>query len=355
MFTTFRYSQRHGLVLIAAGLLSACGDGATEPGPAIRLELSGPGEIVPGTSRQFRATAVGAWNAPADVTGRAEWSSSNPAVLSVDANGVAQARVAGEALVIARFSGQSASTTVFALPLGTFRLTGRVLDESGAPIAGAAVRVLGGIGAGLTATTGSPGDYALYGVAGLVRLQAARTGYRTEVADITIDGHRSREVRLQSAATLREVAGIYTLTVAAESCSGGVLPVAARTRTYTATIAQSDTRLDVVLSGAEFIITGGRGDRFSGFIDTEDNVRFVIGEDDASFYYYYYSTAWDVVERFRDREALILHGSVSASAAADRITGSLSGAINLAIGNAPPFGFMVRCRGSHRFSLLRRE
>jgi hypothetical protein len=125
-------------------------------------------------------------------------------------------------------------------------------------------------------------------------------------------------------------------------------------REYTATITQSGSQLDVVLSGADFIVIGGRGDRFSGIVDAEDRVTFAVGHDDGSFYYFY-TAQWDVVERLTAANALVAHGTVTATASSTGIFGTLAGAINLSAGTTPPFGpFQAYCRGRHGFDMVRR-
>jgi len=345
-----------GVGLLATVVLLSCEKSPTGPIAAIsvvRVELSVPSEIAPGTSVQLSAKAIKSDNSIEDVTAKAEWSSSNPGVLTVNAAGVANAIANGEAQVIARYARRSDSAHTFVLPIGTFRLTGQVVTESGAGISGVTVRIISGVGEGLTASTGVFGDYALYGVGGRARIQAMKNGYRSEIGEIDVTAHRTFDFRLAPEGSRRNLEGTYTLTIAAGQCSGpGTLPQAARTRTYTATVAQTGERLDVLLTDADFIVTGGRGDRFSGVVDPNDQVTFVVGHDDGTFYYFY-TAEYDVVERFTDR-ALIVHGTVVATATLSRISGTLSGAINLSSGTAPPFLPSAYCRGLHRFDMVRR-
>jgi hypothetical protein len=131
------------------------------------------------------------------------------------------------------------------------------------------------------------------------------------------------------------------------------LPSGSTTRSYTATVAQSGSTLDVRLSGADFVVTQGRGDHFSGFVGPNDDVAFTIG---SPTYYYYYCSAFDVVERLTNNTALIVNGNVTASATSAGISGTLIGSFILAQGlTNPSWGLEVICRGgTHRFEMVRR-
>jgi hypothetical protein len=336
-----------GAALVAVGLIACSPSRPTESGG---FELRAPAEMAPGTSAQLKARTVTSGNVTKDVTGLVEWRSSNPPVLTVTADGLATAIAPGEAEIIARYLRRSSTARTFVLPTDTFRLTGRVVNESGAGVGGATITILSGTGAGLTATTDSAGSYALYGIRGALRIEIKRSGYRREIADIDVSAHRTFDLRLAAEGTVRSVEGTYSLTVAAESCDP-IPPGAPRRRTYLATVTQTGERLDVVLSGADFLIVNGRGDRFSGRIDPDDAVTFQIGRHDGSFYYFY-TAEWDVMERLAN-EVLVIHGSVVATPTSAGIFGTLAGAINVAWGTTAPQGFSTYCRGRHRFEMVK--
>lgn len=331
-------------------VLNACSP--SRPTESGRFELRAPAEMAPGTTAQLTARTVTSGNITQDVTGLVEWRSSNPPVLTVTADGLATAIAPGEAEVIARYLRRSTTARTLVLPTNTFRLTGRVVNESGSGVAGATITILSGPDAGSTATTDSAGSYAFYGIRGTLRIEIKRSGYRREIADIDVTAHRTLDLRLAAEGTVRNLEGTYSLTVAAESCDPSP-PGAPRIRTYTATITQTGGRLDVVLSGADFLIVNGRGDRFSGGIDPDDDVTFQIGRHDGSFYYFY-TAEWDVMERLAN-EVLVIHGRVVATPTSSGIFGTLGGAINVASGTTPPQGFSTYCRGRHRFEMVKQS
>jgi hypothetical protein len=235
------------------------------------------------------------------------------------------------------------------LPDGTFKLAGTVTD-GGVGLDGVTVAVIGGTGEGLSAVTDLSGSYRLYGVAGSVRLHAKKLGYenRTEALDVTT--HSTANIAMAFGGERPRLAGTYEMTVTAAShCSS--LTTAARTRSYTADLQQDGARLSVVLTGADFIVTNGFGDRFQGTV-IGDRVTFQPGID---YYYYYYLGEAALVERFPPT-VLIINGNVSARQTATGLTGQLSGTIGLTRTATPPFtSFSSACyAGTHDFVMTRR-
>jgi hypothetical protein len=145
------------------------------------------------------------------------------------------------------------------------------------------------------------------------------------------------------------------LDITAADCAA-TLPESARRRSYAATIAQTGAVLYVRLSGGDFIVVKGRGDKFGGLLGGDDNVTFTIGAADYSFYYYfYYGGLFDLAERFTATTALIVNGRVQARASAAGITGTLSGSIGFSPKITPPFWpRMDTCSSTgHRFEMRR--
>ena len=118
-------------------------------------------------------------------------------------------------------------------------------------------------------------------------------------------------------------------------------------------VEQSGPRLTVRLSGADFIVTNGRGDHFSGAILGDDRVTFAVGD---AYYYYYYFGQFGVVERFSPSEAFVIGGIITAQSRATTITGVLNGTLALARKQTAPFvPFATSCYSNeHRFEMLRR-
>ena len=320
----------------------------------VRLELSAPSTIPPGESVQLTANAVKSDNSVENVTNQAQWSSSNARALEVSSAGVARGVGNGEAVIAVRYQTRSTSARTLVLPTGTYRLTGQVTD-SGFGIADVTVTVISGIGEGLTAPTDASGSYALYGVAGRVRIQARKAGYLNRIDEVDVAANGTHGFELVAERPRTSLMGVYALTVAAGPCryATGTLPDTAKSRTYTATVAQDGGRLTVTLTDADFIVTRGRGDHFAGFVDLNDLITFGVGD---AYYYYSYSGQYDLVERFDDNSALVVSGSVTARATSSGISGTLDGAFMLAQGITAPFTKSSgSCYGNaHRFDLVRR-
>ena len=125
-----------GVVLFA--LAAACDSptGPSRKGPpqAGRLEIAGTTAVAPQQTTEVQALLVAANGARQDVTARVTWTTSDSAVLSVSGAGRVTGGAVGEATLRAMLDGLSGSTTVIAVPAGTFRLAGIVraprIDES---------------------------------------------------------------------------------------------------------------------------------------------------------------------------------------------------------------------------------
>ncbi|MEO5896723.1 MAG: carboxypeptidase-like regulatory domain-containing protein, partial [Vicinamibacterales bacterium] len=315
----------------------------------IRVELAAPGSIAPGESVQLTATAVKSDNSVENVTALAQWTSSDRAVLEISSTGVAKTIARGEAVVTARYLFRSATTRTFVLPAGTYRLNGTVTD-SGVGIAGVTVTVIGNVGEELTTITDGQGMYVLYGVRDRVRLQAKAPGYHNRIEEIDVADHRTFNFGIVPERQRTDLRGNYTLTIARTACPGSPLP---ETRSYDAAVAQDGARLTVTLSGADFIITGGRSNAFSGVIDAGDRLTFTIGDAEDGYYYYGRQL---LVERFSATRVLIINGKVTAVLSPTGISGTLDGNLLLAIGtNAQFFQVQATCRGTaHGFEMIRR-
>jgi hypothetical protein len=332
----------------------------TPPNPAavsaVRINIEAPSSIEPDVAVQLRATATRSDGSSEDVTAQAEWSTSDPRVLQVAAGGVATARARGEAVVVVRHSARSASTRVVVLRNGTFRLDGLVSDD-GLPLAGARIEVISGTGEGLVALSNASGAYALYGVAGGVRLHIKKEGYRNQTRELNVTGHSSLSVEMTLEQDRPRLAGTYTLEIEAGPCANGArLPDAARIRTYTAIVEQTGPRLNVRLSDAELIVNDGKGDRFSGTFEGDSKVKFGLAGEFRYYYYYYEPVhAFGIAERLSASSALLVFGSVTAEAVDSHIDGSLDGFLLIVNDVVPPFiGDAVFCwSGAHRFTMRR--
>lgn len=347
------------LAVVAAAALS-CGKHPTAPSqppppppppPTVqlaRLELNAPASIAPGTSVPLTVTGIRSDGTTDNVTASAQWSSSDPRVVAVDASGVARAVSLGDATISARIQRLQAASQVVVVPAGTYRLTGKISD-SGLGLAGVTVTVISGVGEGLVVTSDAVGAYALYGVRGQIVLQAKRDGYLNSIEGLDVNDNRVYDFGMRLDHERTDLRGRYALTFTRMSC-GADVPQA---RTYDATIEQDGPRLKITLSGADFIVTGGRGNSFAGLVDG-DRVQFSLSAGSYNYYYYYYSGHYDLVERLDPSHAFIIAGAASGTRTAAGIAGSLNGSFFVA--NVAPFGYVLgRCEGgSHRFEMTRR-
>jgi hypothetical protein len=339
------------LLSLSVGLgVASCDDGPTRPsttpvGPGgpppppavVRLEISGPATIDPGGSAQLTANAIKSDGSVENVTAQAQWTSNNANVLQFTSTpGVVNASARGEAAVNARYSNRSAGKQILVLPSGTFRLNGQI-TESGLPLDGVTVSVIGGTGDGLTNVTNANGTYALYGVAGTVRLQAKKEGFDNAIQDVDVTENRSVNFELRFNGERENLSGRYELTLESAGCNH--LPEQARRRSYGADVEQQGSRLTVRLSGADFIVHNGRGDHFGGSIAHDGRVTFSISDPSFYYYYYYYylPTEFDLIERLSATSALVVMGIALATSNTTGISGTMKGLLGVTQGTAPPF------------------
>jgi hypothetical protein len=314
----------------------------------VRVELIAPASIAPGDSVQLTANAIKFDNSIEDVTGRAQWFSSNRRVVDVSSSGVANAVASGEAFINVSYQSRGASAQTFVLPKGTYRLTGRV-SEGTLGLSGVTITVVEGVGEGLTTNTDETGGYTLFGVRDRVRVQAKLGGYFNKTEEVDVTGHRMFDLEMIPERSRTDVSGNYRLTITAAACSDS-LPQA---RTYDASVSQDGPRLTVFLTGADFILTRGRGNHFSGTIDGGNRIAFNIG--DASFYYFY-DGQFDLVERISAASAVIVDGIAMAGPSATGISGTFNGFFLLTQGLVEPFTTRIQARcysSAHRFEMVR--
>ena len=315
------------------------------------LEIVAPASIAPGETVQLTAMARKTDNTVEVVSDKGHWYTQNPEVLDVSGSGVARGIARGEARIRLSYGGWGASAQTFVMPPDTYRLIGTVTD-SGVGIAGVTVTVIGGVGESLSATTDGRGIYALYGVRDRVRLQARASGYLNRLDDVDVSGHRSFDFEIIPEQRQRtDLRGRYRLTIGRMPCPGTPLP---ETRSYDATVTQDGPRLTVTLSGADFVVTAGRGNEFTGFVDAGNRVTFVIGNPPDYNRYTY--GPWDLIERVDSGRVLIVGGSITAGLSSTGISGTLSGGILLAsLEPSRTPQIHASCYGTaHRFELVRR-
>ena len=347
-----------GLALVFA----SCDKSPTSPRPAeqgtsstvtiVRLELVAPSEIAPGESVQLTANAIKSDGSVENVSGQAQWTTGLN--VEVSSTGLATGKNRGEQVVSARFSGRSAEAIIFVLPKGTFRLAGTVHD-GGFGLENVALTVTSGVGEGLTTLSGVDGAYAFYGVSGPLTLQLKKEGYLNSIQQINVTAHTTQDFNLDPERPRQDYGGTYALTITMGSpciTYSGTLPDQATRRVYTANVTQDGARLTVALTDADFIVSNGNGNRFSGFVDSTDTITFPIGNP---YYFAYYDEGYQIVERFMGG-SLIVVGNVTARGGRGLITGTLAGAILTSTRTSPLFSpYSGSCYAkTHRFEMVRR-
>ena len=348
---------------IAAAAISCNGESATSPGdrdgsgaPFVSLRLTAPAQINPGESAQLLAEGIKADGSTENVGSRSMWTSTNASVLQVNQSGFATTTGRGESIVQVRHGTQAAEAQIFVMAAGTFRLTGTI-KEGGVGIAGVEVRVVQGAGSSQVTTSRVDGAYSLYGVSGLIRLQLTKAGYADAIQDVEITAHRSQDFDLRPEGSRADYRGTYTLTITAAACQPvfGPFPEGARRREYTANLTQDGPRVTVTLSDADFAMTSGRGNSFTGTIDSSSNkLRFFIGEPNFGYYGPWYFGLPEVAEKI-EGATLIVSGEAIVGEG-PLLAGSLGGYLIAADRESFPFGPPYRsiCVGQHAFRMVRR-
>lgn len=321
-------------LLLATG---ACGDDSpTSPGgsngnSAARLAISGPDTIAPGGQAQYTLTATSHGGAR-EGTVKPSWRSSNPAIATIDESGRATGQANGEAAITASFSGASSTKSIMVLPSGTFRLRGRVFDESSNQNLRADVRVRAASGIDMQTATSPSGDFLLYGVPADAELEVTSAGYSLYKEVLQLREHTTLQIRLKRDSSVPAAAGTYALTVNAASCANVTgrpqLRSDLRSRAYRAVITESGTNLTVVLSNADFFSRQGTtSNTFRAFLDRGVLRMYLYGPD--NYYYDYYLPFYisDVIERLNDGTFLITAGSGALSATGDGLRTTLTGGL----------------------------
>ena len=303
-------------------------------------EIVGPANVPPGTPTQFTANVRltdGKTKAPAPAT-QITWQSNNTSILRVDQTGlITPVATQGEATItaIVRLSNgnRQGSRELIIQPPGTFRVVGRITDQElpsiGVP--GARVEVEGGTP---FAITNSSGNFRLYGVPASANLLVTAPSYDTQTIPVQLASNITRNVVLKFSGERPSFPGNYRLTISATSCTS-TMPAEFRTREFDAAITQSNTTLDVRLSGPTFrLSTAGVGNRFGGNLTTR-GASFFLGWPDAYYYYYYHTLSYsptgyaNVVEAVSDNRFVVTVGFFNVTGSSSGHAGSGFGWISL--------------------------
>jgi len=343
-------------VLVLAGCLSACSDdrNPVQPGPVTTFEpllqaiFPGPLSAVPlGGVRQLTATARYADGTSREVSSDVQWTSSDEAILSIAAGGLATGRATGDVSVSVLFRGmRSGLKPIAVLPEGTVRLYGTVreLGVAGVRVSGARVEVVGG---GPATTTDWLGSYALLGAPDGAEVRISKEGFEPVLLNVPPGAGQTPEWRALGADLSRlgerpGFSGAYTLEIAAACPAGSTFPSHLRVRTYSATL--RDGRLQ--LAGASFVVdhqTGKVPPILAWFND--DGVQFHL--QDAWDWNLYPSVMEDL-----GATLYAIAGVARATRTSTGLAGTLDGRFTL---YEPQFWNVIdSCTSkSHRFTLTR--
>ena len=224
----------------------AIGPGGITAGREGTLIIEGPQSLAPGSTATFQLrTGQGA-----DLGAQAVWTTSNPELLRLTGPGSYLALGRGEVTISGTLFDQRAAHRVFLLENGTYKVSGRVVDE-GVPVPGAWVEVVAGTGVGLH-TTAINGWYALYGVAGDIEIEVRREGYRQERRQLQISRHHEVDLPLTLIDERPDLTGDWLISFRpSSSCQG--LPDEAALRTYDAALQQVASQVSMMLTSPSLV------------------------------------------------------------------------------------------------------
>jgi hypothetical protein len=254
-----------------------------------------------------------------DVTANATWYPSDngkapPA--SFTSPGVVQAANAGEIDLFANYGNKNGSLHLLVVPDGTYKLSGTVLESSGRAVGGVGIDVLAGTGTGLHAITNMSGIYALYGVAGTVRVRASDDGFAPQTRDVIVTSDASADpFTLTPLETPADMSGAWTMTLTPSAgCSAGY-PDIARGRSYQVTFTQQGTGLKLNVSGPTLKVYN-QGEDYGTVFGSQ--LQFVlIGDTD----YGDWSSA-DIIDQLSPTENLQFDGTIRGTIAGSQVSGA---------------------------------
>jgi hypothetical protein len=321
---------------------------ATAPAMLMAISINGPQEIAPGTTAQFTVNGTYSDGSTKDVSASASWNTFPTNILRSAGGGRVEALAGGDAQIFVNFDRRFVSTRVLVIPPGTFKVSGRVTDSSGG-IENVEVRVLSGTGAGLAAKTDFGGNYALYGVAGDVRLSASAPGYVAQEIAATITSHTSRNFALTTTSTSVDVSGQWTTTFRTSSaCSNDWSPTL-RQREVTAAITKQGTRLTIRFLGPTVLTNFGSGTAQGRIAGTAFSMTLLFDD-----YYLIYS----LMERINPTEWVAIRGSFegTTNSAVTEIDGTFTGSFDYYVTTASatfPSGPVRTCAADPQVQLRR--
>ena len=307
--------------VFALALAIACDKSPTSPnGPTggnsiTRLEISGPDTIPPNTQATYTVKAFLSNGTTRDETRGVTWTTLNGTVATVDVVGRVTAIKMGDTTLRASSGGASSTKNIVVTPTGTFRVIGRVVDDtSNGLIRSAEVTIRAAGGVELRTTPNAAGEYVFYGVPSEAELEVSSAGYVKYTQSLHLAEHTTLQIRLRPTVIPSDLSGSYRLSVTARSCGTSPnrppLATSLQSRTYDAVITQRSSReIQVALSNADFFTRDGKTQNsFFGYSQSNRFSLSLYGPD--NYYYDYYLPFYvsDVIERLSDGTFLITSG-----------------------------------------------
>jgi hypothetical protein len=278
-----------------------------------------------------------------DVTSTVQWRSSST-TLVVRPGGFATATARGEATVTASLQGMTATREVMILEPGTFRLSGTI-STPGIPYSGATIEVIDGNGAGLNGTFWR--SYALYGVAGPVRIRVSAEGFELVTRDVTVLGHTVVDLDLRPTTEASLIAGVYSLTMSASPACSERLPEWLRQRSFDVIVTVESSEFRVRFMSSTLDETHGEwifpaslwNERLK--LDLPYGRPFVDGM---------------LLEDLRAAKYFALSGTITATAAKTELRGAFDGRFALYDGSSPGrLQETAACQDSAHEAVFRRQ
>ncbi len=299
------------------------------PQPALAsLELTGQTTLAPGATSEFTLMAVFSDGTRTDVTGTAQWGTTNSNAVTTLGQGRFRAVAFGEAFINARYSTRNVSREIVVVPDGTFRVIGRVVEaDGGTPIANVHVRVRDGEGTGPSADADASGFYRLYGVKRDTDFSFTQTGYADTDRRVTIDRHSTVNISMPLTGPRLKVDGTHTVTFTWSNCSNS-FPNDLRQRVYTADVKQAGAEIELRFTEPSFVHnSANRGDLMQGRVSAAGMYLFA----DSGYYYGYYGAAFSpsLIEQLPDSYRLVSWGTAFLTASGNRFSGPMQGGATL--------------------------
>jgi len=186
------------LICIAAAATWSCTSPSSPSSVVKNIKVSGDTTMTVSDTTQYTASSVNGDGSTSDVTLRATWSSSNPAIAIVGPSGLVTAVSDGSVTITAKYDNISGTAKTVVSPLVVYSLTGFVSEAGFGFLGGARVQVLDGPSAGLSAATDGTGAYTLSGVRAATKftLQTSLDGFLVDQRAMTLTRDSAQNIAL---------------------------------------------------------------------------------------------------------------------------------------------------------------